>query len=146
MTPMSTSWEPPPSTYRSKQASNDRYKRAAIRNRAEDAANEERRRAARRSQQQAQCNLVQLRHQLDSSERNARRVRDVISPPSELFDRADLTKAIATAEYAIAFLEQLNRACCLINEVENPLGVKVSEDCVGHQSGLLIQVHPMAQG
>ena len=29
--------------------------------------------------QQAQCNLVQLRHQLDPSERNARRVRDVIS-------------------------------------------------------------------
>jgi hypothetical protein len=39
----------------------------------------ERERAARRAQQQAQCNLVQLRHQLDPSERNARRVRDVIS-------------------------------------------------------------------
>ena len=74
-------------------ASNDRYKRAAIRNRAENSANEERRRAeeergraatearraARRAQQQAQCNLVQLRYQLDSSERNARRIRDVIS-------------------------------------------------------------------
>jgi hypothetical protein len=30
-------------------------------------------------EQQAQCNLVQLRHQLEPSERNARRVRDVIS-------------------------------------------------------------------
>ena len=30
-------------------------------------------------EQQAQCNLVELRHQLDPSERNARRVRDVIS-------------------------------------------------------------------
>lgn len=30
-------------------------------------------------EQQAQCNLVQLRHQLGPSERNARRVRDVIS-------------------------------------------------------------------
>jgi hypothetical protein len=29
--------------------------------------------------QQAQCNLVQLRHQLEPSERNARRVQDVIS-------------------------------------------------------------------
>ena len=74
-------------------ASNDRYKRAAIRNRAENSANEERRRAeeargraatearraARRAQQQVQCNLVQLKYQLDSSERNARRIRDVIS-------------------------------------------------------------------
>ena len=39
----------------------------------------ERERAARRAQRQAQCNLVQLRHQLEPSERNARRVRDVIS-------------------------------------------------------------------
>ena len=67
-------------------ASNDRYKRAAIRNRAENSANEEREqaaeereRAARRAQQQARCNLVQLRHQLDPSAINARRIRDVIS-------------------------------------------------------------------
>jgi len=67
-------------------ASNDRHKRSAVRNRAEDSANEERRRAdeerrraARRAQQQARCNLVQLRHQLDPSELNTRRVRDVIS-------------------------------------------------------------------
>ena len=39
----------------------------------------ERGRAAFRARRQAQCNLVELRHQLDSSERNARRVRDVIS-------------------------------------------------------------------
>ena len=39
----------------------------------------ERERAARRAQRQAQCNLVQLRHQLDPSALNARRVRDVIS-------------------------------------------------------------------
>jgi hypothetical protein len=32
-----------------------------------------------RSNQEVQCNLVQNRHQLDPSERNARRVRDVIS-------------------------------------------------------------------
>jgi len=81
-------------------ASNRRAESAAIRAGAEEAANEERgraneerrraeeargraateaRRAFRRAQQQAQCNLVQLRHQLDPSERNARRVRDVIS-------------------------------------------------------------------
>jgi hypothetical protein len=47
MTSMSTSWEPLPSIYRSKQ--------------------------------EVQCNLVQNRHQRDPSERNARRVRDVIS-------------------------------------------------------------------
>ena len=35
--------------------------------------------AAFRARRQAQCNLVQLRHQLDPSERNARRIRDVIS-------------------------------------------------------------------
>jgi hypothetical protein len=60
-------------------ASNDRYKRAAIRDRAEAAADEERERAAIRAQRQAQCNLVQLRHQLEPSESNAQRVRDVIS-------------------------------------------------------------------
>ena len=67
-------------------ASNRRAESEAIRAGAEETANEERgraseerRRAARRAQQQAQCNLVQLRHQLDPSERNARRVRDVIS-------------------------------------------------------------------
>ena len=38
---------------------------------------------ARRAQQQAQCNLVQHRHQLETSERKSRRVRDVISPPEE---------------------------------------------------------------
>ena len=47
--------------------------------RAANEAAEERERAARRAQRQAQCNLVQLRHQLDPSECNARRVRDVIS-------------------------------------------------------------------
>jgi HEPN domain-containing protein len=31
------------------------------------------------------------------------------TPPSELFDRADATQAIATAEAVIAFLEQLDR-------------------------------------
>ena len=81
-------------------ASNRRAESEAIRAGAEEAANEERgrsneerrraeeargraateaRRAVRRAQQQAQCNLVQLRHQLDPSERNARRVLDVIS-------------------------------------------------------------------
>ena len=53
-------------------ASNDRRRRGALRDRARD-------KAARRDQRQAQCNLVQLRHQLDPSERNAQRVRDVIS-------------------------------------------------------------------
>ena len=42
-------------------------------------AAEERERAAFRARRQAQCNLVQLRHQLDPSERNARRIRDLIS-------------------------------------------------------------------
>ena len=60
-------------------ASNDRYKRAAIRDRAEAAADEERERAAIRAQRQAECNLVQLRHQLDPSEPSAQRVLDVIS-------------------------------------------------------------------
>ena len=31
------------------------------------------------------------------------------TPPSELFDRADATQAITTAEAVIAFLEQLDR-------------------------------------
>ena len=44
-----------------------------------DLADRERERAARRAQRQAQCNLVQLRHQLEPSESNAQRVRDVIS-------------------------------------------------------------------
>ena len=39
----------------------------------------QRERAALRARRQAQSNLVQLRHQLDPSERNARRVQDVIS-------------------------------------------------------------------
>jgi len=44
-----------------------------------DRADQERERAARRAQRQAECNLVQLRHQLDPSALNARRVRDLIS-------------------------------------------------------------------
>ena len=53
-------------------ASNRRSESAAIRDRARD-------QAARRDQRQAQCNLVQLRHQLDPSAINARRVRDLIA-------------------------------------------------------------------
>ena len=60
-------------------ASNRRVESAAIRDRAEAETTRERGRTARRAQQQAQCNLVQHRHQLEPSERNARRVRDVIS-------------------------------------------------------------------
>ena len=60
-------------------ASDGRSESAAIRDRAEAAADEERERAAIRAQRQAQCNLVQLRHQLEPSEANAQRVRDVIS-------------------------------------------------------------------
>ncbi|WP_254996457.1 hypothetical protein [Cyanobium sp. Aljojuca 7D2] len=60
-------------------AERDRVREAEDRARASDEAAEERERAARRAQRQAQCNLIQLRHQLDPSERNARRVRDVIS-------------------------------------------------------------------
>jgi hypothetical protein len=44
-----------------------------------DRADQERERAARRAQRQAECNLVQLRHQLDPSAPNDRRVRDLIS-------------------------------------------------------------------
>ncbi len=76
-----------------KLASNSRYESAELRARAEyktaeererannerNRAAEERERAAFRAQRQAQCNLVQLRHQLDPSERNARRIQDVIS-------------------------------------------------------------------
>ena len=76
-----------------KLASNSRYESAELRARAEyktaeererannerNRAAEERERAAFRARRQAQCNLVQLRHQLDPSERNARRIRDVIS-------------------------------------------------------------------
>ena len=42
-------------------------------------AERDRERAARRAQRQAQCNLVQLRHQLEPNQSNAQRVRDVIS-------------------------------------------------------------------
>ncbi len=76
-----------------KLASNSRYESAELRARAEyktaeereradnerNRAAEERERAAFRARRQAQCNLVQLRHQLDPSERNARRIQDVIS-------------------------------------------------------------------
>ncbi len=69
-----------------KLASNSRYESAELRARAADQtaeernrAAEERERAAFRARRQAQCNLVQLRHQLDPSERNARRIQDVIS-------------------------------------------------------------------
>ncbi len=44
-----------------------------------DLADRERERGARRAQRQAQCNLVQLRHQLEPNQSNAQRVRDVIS-------------------------------------------------------------------
>ena len=60
-------------------ASDSRSEGAAIRDRAEAAADEERERAAIRAQRQAECNLVQLRHQLEPNEPNAQRVRDVIS-------------------------------------------------------------------
>ena len=76
-----------------KLASNSRYESADLRARAEyktaeerERANNERNRAAEerecaafRARRQAQCNLVQLRHQLDPSERNARRIQDVIA-------------------------------------------------------------------
>ena len=69
-----------------KLASNSRYESAELCARTADEtaeernrATEERERAAFRARRQAQCNLVQLRHQLDPSELNARRVRDVIS-------------------------------------------------------------------
>ena len=69
-----------------KLASNSRYESAELRaraasdrTRAADQTTEERERAAFRARRQAQCNLVQLRHQLDPSERNARRIQDVIS-------------------------------------------------------------------
>ena len=44
-----------------------------------DLADRERERAARRAQRQVEYNLVQIRHQLDPTEANAQRVRDVIS-------------------------------------------------------------------
>jgi hypothetical protein len=44
-----------------------------------DLADRERERAAIRAQRQAECNLVQLRHQLEPSEPNAQQIRDVIS-------------------------------------------------------------------
>jgi len=69
-----------------KLASNSRYESAELRARAADQtaeernrSAEERERAAFRARRQAQCNLVQLRHQLDPSECNARRIQDVIS-------------------------------------------------------------------
>jgi hypothetical protein len=57
----------------------DRTEEANATARERDLADRERERAARRAQRQAQCNLVQLRHQLDPNECNAQRVRDVIS-------------------------------------------------------------------
>jgi hypothetical protein len=60
-------------------AERDRVQEAEDRARAADEAAEEREQAARRAQCQAQCNLVQFRHQLESSESSAQRVRDVIS-------------------------------------------------------------------
>ena len=60
-------------------AERDRVRKAEDRARAEDEAAQERERTARRAQRQDQCNLVQLRHQLEPSESNAQRVRDVIS-------------------------------------------------------------------
>jgi len=69
-----------------KLASNSRYESAELRARAKyktakerNRAAEERECAAFRARRQAQCNLVQLRHQLDPSERNARRIQDVIT-------------------------------------------------------------------
>ena len=76
-----------------KLASNSRYESAELRARAardrtraadetaeeRNRAAEERERAAFRARRQAQCNLVQLRHQLNPSEPNARRIQDVIS-------------------------------------------------------------------
>jgi hypothetical protein len=64
-------------------ASNDRYKRAVKRDQAEAAADEERKRAANRAQRQAQCNLVQLRHQLEPNEPSVQLIRDVISLSEE---------------------------------------------------------------
>ena len=60
-------------------AERDRFLAERARVRAADEAAEERERAAPRAQRQAECNLVQLRHQFDPSALNARRVRDVIS-------------------------------------------------------------------
>ena len=67
-------------------ASRRRYRDQIDRARAEveatrqrDRSAEERERAAFRARRQAQCNLVQLRHQVEPSEPNARRVREVIS-------------------------------------------------------------------
>ena len=60
-------------------AERDRVRAEEDRAQAADEAAEKRERAARRAQCQAECNLVQLRHQLDPNEANAQRVRDVIS-------------------------------------------------------------------
>ena len=60
-------------------AERDRVQEAEDRAQAADEAAEERERAARRAQCQAESNLVQLRHQLEPSEANAQRVRDVIA-------------------------------------------------------------------
>ena len=57
----------------------DRAEEADAVARERDLADRERERAARRAQRQAACNLVQLRHQLEPSAPNARRIRDVIS-------------------------------------------------------------------
>ena len=58
-------------------AAEERYRVYQERERAADEPSEERERVALRAQQQARCNRVQLCHQLDPSEANAQRVRDV---------------------------------------------------------------------
>jgi hypothetical protein len=60
-------------------AAQERRRAEEDRARAADEAAEERERAALRAQRQAQSNFVQLRHQLEPTESNAQRVRDVIS-------------------------------------------------------------------
>jgi len=57
----------------------DRARAADEAARERDLADRERERAAIRAQRQAECNLVQLRHQLEPSEPNAQRIQDVIS-------------------------------------------------------------------
>jgi len=60
-------------------AEEDRARAADEASQERDLADRERERASRLAQRQAQCNLVQLRHQLEPNESNAQRVRDVIS-------------------------------------------------------------------
>ena len=62
-----------------RRAAEDRARAADEAARERDLADRERERAAIRAQRQAECNLVQLRHQLEPSEPNAQRIRDVIS-------------------------------------------------------------------